>query len=154
MQNTTCGFDTNELLAYPPDDLKIDLLIMHSYGRHVGKQAQVITDAKKCKWVLVVHTISEELEKYMKAVASSSGFKESEHELQVNLCEKADLVLAVGPQVARSLQGCTATLWEPRQSHYTNAQHPKRIPGCASSVLKMIHVRSFSVLDKCLSKVF
>ena len=96
------GFDTNELLAYPPDDLKIDLLIMHSYGRHVGKQAQVIIDAKKCKWVLVVHTISEELEKYMKAVASSSGFKESEHELQVNLCEKADLVLAVGPQVAKA----------------------------------------------------
>ena len=96
------GFDTNELLAYPPDDLEIDLLIMHSYGRHVGKQAQVIIDAKRCKWVLVVHTISEELEKYLKVVASSSEYQESEHELQVTLCKKADLVLAVGPQVAEA----------------------------------------------------
>ena len=96
------GFDTNELLAFPPDDLEINLLIMHSYGRHVGKQAQVIKDAKKCKWVLVVHTISEELEKYLKVVASSSKYQESEHELQVTLCEKADLVLAVGPQVAEA----------------------------------------------------
>ena len=97
-----CGFDTNERLSHPPDDLEIDLLMMHSYGRHVGKQAQLIVDAKKCKWVLVVHTISKELEKYLKVVASSPGCKESEHELQVTLCEKADLVLAVGPQVAEA----------------------------------------------------
>ena len=97
-----CGFDANELLSHPPDDLKIDLLMMHSYGRHVGKQAQLIVDAKKCKWVLVVHTISKELEKYLKVVASSSKYQESEHELQVTLCEKADLVLAVGPQVAEA----------------------------------------------------
>ena len=96
------GFDTNELLSHPPDDLEIDLLMMHSYGRHVGKQAQLIVDAKKCKWVLVVHTISKELEKYLKVVASSSKYQESEHELQVTLCEKADLVLAVGPQVAEA----------------------------------------------------
>ena len=97
-----CGFDTNERLSHPPDDLEIDLLMMHSYGRHVGKQAQLIVDAKKCKWVLVVHTISKELEKYLKVVASSSKYQESEHQLQVTLCEKADLVLAVGPQVAEA----------------------------------------------------
>ena len=96
------GFDKNERLAHPPDNLEIHLLMMHSYGRHVGKQAQLIVDAKKCKWVLVVHTISKELEKYLKVVASSSEYQESEHELQVTLCEKADLVLAVGPQVAEA----------------------------------------------------
>ena len=97
------GFDSNELLSYPPDDLEIDILIIHSYGRDVGKQAQDIKNRKKCKWVLVVHTIRKELEKDLEMVASRSAeFQESEHQLQVDLCEKADLVLAVGPQVAEA----------------------------------------------------
>ena len=97
------GFPPTELLAYPPDDLEIDILMMHSYGHDVGRQAQIITEAKQCKWVLVVHTISEELEKFLeKSAASSAALQETEHELQVKLCEKADLVLAVGPKVAEA----------------------------------------------------
>ena len=99
------GFDTNELLAFPPDDLEIDLLIMHSYGRHVGKHAQVIKDAKDCRWVLAVHIFRKNLEKHLEVVASSSQFDISEHELQVNLCMRADLVLAIGPQTAEDYKG-------------------------------------------------
>lgn len=99
------GFDTNELLSYPPDDLKIDILIMHSYGRDVGKQAQDIRNRKGCKWVLVVHTFRKDLEKYLEMVpARSAEFQESEHQLQVDLCEKADLVLAVGHKVAKAYE--------------------------------------------------
>ena len=97
------GFDTNEGLSYPPDELKIDLLIMHSYGRDVGKQAQIIKEAKGCKLVLVVHIIRTELEKDLEMVPPRSAeFRESAHELQLDLCKKADLVLAVGPQVAKA----------------------------------------------------
>ena len=98
------GYSSTELLAYPPDDLNIDILMMHSYGRDVGRQAQIIKDTKNCKWVLVVHTVSEELEKYAQKAASRAAVNEpiSEHELQVKLCEKADLVVAVGPKVAEA----------------------------------------------------
>ena len=104
------GFDSNELLSYPPDDLKIDILIMHSYGRDVGKQAQNIIKSKRCKWVLVVHIIRKDFERDLEMVASRAGeFQESEHELQVALCEKADLVLAVGHKVEQSYKAETRT---------------------------------------------
>lgn len=91
-----------ELLNYPPDDLDIDILIIHSYGRDLGKQAQIIRETKKCKWVHVVHTISEELEKFLERSSSSAVVQESEHEIQTLLCERADLVIAIGPKVAEA----------------------------------------------------
>ncbi|XP_068739987.1 uncharacterized protein [Montipora capricornis] len=109
------GYDVNERLAFPPDDLEIDILIMHFYGRNVGRQAQVITKAKKCKWVLVLHTISKELEKYLEAPAPSTDVQESEHDLQLKLCEKADLVLAVGPQVAEAYEAALRYLGKQKE---------------------------------------
>ena len=97
------GFPSTELLSYPPDDLEIDVLVMHCYGYHVGRQAQIITEAKQCKWILVMHTIPEDLEKYLENPdPSTAGQDISEHELQVTLCTKADLVIAVGPKVAEA----------------------------------------------------
>ncbi|KAL9989477.1 hypothetical protein ACROYT_G004035 [Oculina patagonica] len=96
------GYSPVELLAYPPDSLDIDILIIHSYGRDLGRQAQIIRETKKCKWVHVVHTISEELEKFLEKSASSAVVQESEHELQTTLCERADLVIAIGPKVAEA----------------------------------------------------
>ena len=81
------GFPTTELLSYPPNDLKIDILVMHSSGRDVGRQAQIIRETKNCKWALVVETVSEDMQ-------------ESEYALQETLCKKADLVMAIGPKVA------------------------------------------------------
>ena len=96
------GYSPVELLAYPPDGLDIDILIIHAYGRDLGRQAQIIQETKQCKWVHVVHTISEELEKFIQRSASSTVVQESEHELQTALCERADLVIAVGPKVAEA----------------------------------------------------
>ena len=96
------GYSPVELLAYPPHDLDIDILMIHAYGRDLGRQAQIIRETKKCKWVHVVHTISEELEKFAERSASSAVVQESDHELQTALCEKADLVIAVGPKVAEA----------------------------------------------------
>ena len=97
------GYSDKDCLAFPPDSLDIDILIIHSYGRDLGKQAQIIKDTKKCKWVHVVHTISEELAKYMKEEAGSqSGHQESEHDVQLQLCEIADIIIAIGPKVAEA----------------------------------------------------
>ena len=80
------GFSSSELLSFPPDSLYIDMLLIHSHGSDMGRQAQIIKDAKKCMWVQVVHSICEEL-------------GEAEHKLQVTLCEKADVIIAIGPKV-------------------------------------------------------
>ena len=96
------GYSPVELLAYPPDYLDIDILIIHSYGRELGRQAQIIKDNKKCKWVHVIHTISEELERFLEKSASSAVDQLSEHELQTTLCERADLIIAIGPKVTEA----------------------------------------------------
>ncbi|KAL9989485.1 hypothetical protein ACROYT_G004043 [Oculina patagonica] len=83
------GFSSSELLSFPPDSLDIDILLIHCYGHDLGRQAQIIKEAKKCKWVQVVHTNCEEL-------------NEGKHKLQVTLCEKADVVIAIGPKIAEA----------------------------------------------------
>lgn len=96
------GYSPKELLAFPPDSLDIDILIIHSYGRDLGRQAQVVQESKKCKWLHVLHTISEELEKYMdkEATGPRSTEPDSEHQVQLALCQQADIVIAIGPKVA------------------------------------------------------
>ena len=90
------GFSDKELLSFPPDNLDIDVLIIHSYGTDLGRQAQVIKEnRKKCKWVHVVHTISQELAKF-----GEKEIHNREHELQLELCNLADMILAIGPKVA------------------------------------------------------
>ena len=98
------GYSAVELLAYPPDSLDIDILIIHSYGHDLGRQAQIIKDTKKCQWVNVVHTISEDLEKFLdkKSADPAANDQITEHELQTILCEKSDLVIAIGPKVTEA----------------------------------------------------
>ena len=107
------GYSEEELIAHPPDNLDIDIVIIHSYGRNLGKQAQDIKEKKNCKWVHVVHTISEELANYMQKVSSNDAANPewlSDHELQLALCEEADIIIAIGPKVAdaykRALSHC------------------------------------------------
>ena len=97
------NYTREDLIAYPPDSLDVDVLIIHSYPSDLGKQAQVIKEKKNCKWVHVVHTISEELELYAKKASNpgkADSEKKPEHEVQLALCEAADIVIAIGPKVA------------------------------------------------------
>ena len=88
-----CAFDENEILSFLPHKLDIDVLIIHSYGIGLGKQAQVIKKNKNCKWVHMVHTISEELAKFGKEDIGAQ-------DVQIELCESADMIIAIGPKVA------------------------------------------------------
>ena len=36
----------SDTLAFPPDSLEIDVLILHSYGRYLGRQAQIVRERK------------------------------------------------------------------------------------------------------------
>ena len=98
------GFKDFELLAHPPDCLDIDVLIIHSYGHDLGKQAQIIKKNKKCLWFNVVHTVTEDLEKFLDKKSADQAAKDqiTEHDLQTILCEKSDLVIAIGPKVTEA----------------------------------------------------
>jgi len=97
------GYPDKDRLAFPPEDLDIDVMIIYSYGIDLGRQAQVIQETKKCKWAHVVHTISEELAKYRK-----KEIHDSEHDVQLQLCECADIIIAIGPKVAEAYRNYLA----------------------------------------------
>ncbi|XP_068670817.1 uncharacterized protein [Montipora foliosa] len=101
------GFEDLELLCFPPDDLLIEVVIGH--GVKLGRQAQVIRDRHKCKWVQVVHTDPEELGMF-KSYPDPISKGEEKRNIEVKLCEEADFVVAIGPKLAESfrryLQSC------------------------------------------------
>ena len=90
------GYDELEWLSFPPDHLQIDVIVGH--GVKLGHQAQVIRKSHKCKWIQVVHTDPEELGMY-KSYQNPISTGEKKHKVEVELCEKADFVVGVGPKL-------------------------------------------------------
>ena len=86
-------------LSSPPEDLAIDVVIGHD--QKVGPPAQVIGKNRKCTWVHVVHTASEELAMYKEGEQAISKGEEKQ-EIEVDLCKKADLVVAIRPKLAEA----------------------------------------------------
>ena len=88
--------DPLDWLSFPPKDLDIQVVIGH--GAKLGRQAQFIRESHCCKWMQVVHTEPEELamhKNYANAIAKGEGKNRAE----VELCQIADLVVAVGPKL-------------------------------------------------------
>ena len=88
--------DPLDWLSFPPKDLDIQVVIGH--GAKLGRQAQIIRESHCCKWMQVVHTEPEELamhKNYANAIAKGEGKNRAE----VELCQIADLVVAVGPKL-------------------------------------------------------
>ena len=101
------GLEELEWLLFPPENLQIDVIVGH--GVKLGKQAQVIKESKKCKWIQVVHTDPEELGMF-KNYSNPISKGEEKHRTEVELCEMADLVVGVGPKLSGAfrsyLRGC------------------------------------------------
>jgi len=90
------GYEPLESLAFPPKELDIDFIIGH--GVILGKQGQIIRESHNCKWMQVVHTAPDELAMYKTySDAIPKGEKKQWNELR--LCQKADLVVGVGPKL-------------------------------------------------------
>ena len=97
-------------LTNPPQGHKIDVIVGH--GVKLGFQIQFIrkhVQFQNCKWVHVVHTAPEDLSKY-KGYGSPISRGETKHWDEVDLCKHADLVVPVGPRLAKAyhsyLQEC------------------------------------------------
>ena len=90
------GYDDLDWLCSPPKSLSIDVIVGH--GAKLGKQAQFITDSHNCKWVQMVHTAPEELGMY-KEYPGAVAKGEMKNTVEVDLCQLADLVVAVGAKL-------------------------------------------------------
>jgi len=101
------GYEELEWLSFPPEDLQIDVIVGH--GVKLGRQAQVIRESRKCKWVQVVHTDPEELGMF-KSYPNPISKGEEKHNVEVELCEMANFVVGVGPKLSEAfrayLRGC------------------------------------------------
>ena len=94
------GFhDELDWLSFPPEDFSIDVVVGH--GVKLGRQAQVIHNSHKCKWVQIVHTDPEELEMFKRYEnAISTGEQRLSDEIE--LCQMADFVVGIGPKVTKA----------------------------------------------------
>ena len=93
------GYGENEWLSSPPKDLQMDLIIGH--GVVLGRQAQIISENRECKWIQFVHTDPEELgmfKDYPNAISRGA----QKHQDEVELCVLADFIVAVGSKLAEA----------------------------------------------------
>ena len=99
---TRCpGFDESVWLNYPPEHLEMDVVV--GYGMELGRHAQVLKKSKNCKWVQVVHTDPEEKEMF-KSYCNQRAEVQGSHNVDVELCEIADLVVGVGPKLCEAFR--------------------------------------------------
>ncbi|XP_067019253.1 NLR family CARD domain-containing protein 3-like [Acropora muricata] len=91
------GFSELDSLCFPPENLRIDVVVGH--GVKLGRQAQVIQDSHKCKWVQIIHTDPEELGMF-KCYENPISTGEQKHHIEVKLCEMADFVVGIGPKLS------------------------------------------------------
>ncbi len=91
------GFEPIDWLAFLPKNHSPHCIIGH--GVHLGRQIPLIKrHHHECKWIQVVHTAPEELGMYK--TYEEAIFKGGQkHKAEVELCELADQVVAVGPKL-------------------------------------------------------
>ena len=99
---TRCpGFDELDWLNFPPEHLQMDVVV--GFGVELGRQAQIVKKSKNCKWVQVVHNDPEEKEMF-KSCSYQTAEGLGSHNIEVELCEIADLVVGVGPKLCEAFR--------------------------------------------------
>ena len=94
------GYHPIDWLASIPRDHHVDVVIGH--GIHLGRQVPMIKESHPdCKWIQVVHTDPEEFGMFQDD-ADSTVKGEKKHQAEVELCELADQVVAVGPKLTEA----------------------------------------------------
>lgn len=94
------GLEEAYWLGYPPDNFDTNIVIGHDIK--LGWPGHVIRRLCGAKWVHVVHTNAEEVGIHRNREGEISR-GEDKQEIQMNLCEIADLVVTVGPKLKSSV---------------------------------------------------
>lgn len=95
------GFEPVDCLHYPPEGFSTDFII--GVGYKLGRYGAAIRKKFHCQWIhFVVRNAEEEamFQNYPEAI--SEGQKK--HTVEVELCEKADLVVTVGHKLNESFK--------------------------------------------------
>ena len=93
------GYELLDWLSFPPKDHRMDIVVGH--GVKLGRQVQIIKDSahfSNCKCVQVVHAAPGDLSRY-KSFSDLISKCEKKHQVEVDLCKMADLVVPVGPRL-------------------------------------------------------
>ena len=100
--------DPIDWLKIPPQELpNPDIVVGH--GRKFGTQAYVIVQTAKCKWMQFVHVFCEDLGKFkatQSAAVDTIEENEKKHINEIELCEAADVVVAVGSRLQQKYSKC------------------------------------------------
>jgi len=96
------GIEPDLWLSSLPKNHAVDWVIGH--GVHLGRQVQLIKRHCECKWIQVVHTAPEELGMY-KSYANAISKGQKKHQVEIELCKRADQVVAIGPKLAEAFSG-------------------------------------------------
>lgn len=87
------GFEPILWLLSVPRNHGMDCVIGH--GVHLGRQIPLIKRIQDCRWIQIVHSVPEEVGIY-KNISEGEQLQQTE----VELCQMADDVVAIGPKVA------------------------------------------------------
>ena len=94
--------DPLELLKLPPPELQNPHIVI-GHGRKLGIPACHLERAIRCKWIQFVHVFCEDLGKFKEttimAVTDTIAEHEEKHKMEIELCEAADAVVAVGSRL-------------------------------------------------------
>ena len=94
--------DPLELLKLPPPELPNPHIVI-GHGRKLGIPACHLERAIRCKWIQFVHVFCEDLGKFKEttimAVTDTIAEHEEKHKMEIELCEAADAVVAVGSRL-------------------------------------------------------
>ena len=91
------GVDPVDWLMNKPENHAIDCIIGH--GVCLGRQVPLIQRNHDCKWIQIVHSVPEEQAMY-KSNADAISTAEKLQQTEIELCERANQVVAVGPKLA------------------------------------------------------
>ena len=95
--------DPMEWLKIPPPELPTPGVVV-GHGRKFGSPAYFISERTKCKWIHFVHVFCEDLGKYKLEGSSTPDAiadNEEKNKQELELCEAANLVVAVGSRLQR-----------------------------------------------------
>ena len=91
------GVDPFDWLINVPEDHVMDCVIGH--GVHLGRQIPLIQQSRQCKWIQIVHNAPAELAMYRSSTGAIPRGEQMQ-QTEIDLCELADQVVAVGPKLA------------------------------------------------------
>ena len=107
-QSIPGSVDPLDWLKFPPPELpNPDIVVGH--GRKFGTPAYCIVRVANCKWMHFVHVFCEDLGKYkatQSVAVDTIEENEKKHKIEIQLCKKANVVVAVGSRLQQKYSEC------------------------------------------------